>query len=211
MIKQISEERARIDAYKHSVGGARFFNDRAFREDFEWLILSYLTSALSAAGWKYPEYAEKLPPPAPDFQTYLTRDLPSSPIEITEVLRPGYRRGAFHRKAAQSGERIHNIPNPHPQPWSSFLSVLRKKLAKSYSGHSSLLIYHDMADSEFPEHAPWHERLFARLRTWTYESDCTCDLTQSRYQNIFVVDASGIGAVRLYPHWDVIRETPFPW
>lgn len=210
MIKEIAEERARIDGYKHAVRGAQFFNDRRYREDLEWLILSYLTSALSAAGRECPEYAEKLQPPEPDFQTYLTRDLPHWRIETTEVLRPDYRRGDFHREAARSGQRVQYVPDPHPQPWSSFLYVLRAKLVKPYSARSSLLIYHDMSDSEFPDYAPWHERLFARLRTWTHESDSTCDLTRSRYQNIFVVDASGIGAVRLHPHWDVIRETPFP-
>jgi hypothetical protein len=210
MIKRIGEERARIEGYKHTVGGAQFFNDRKYREDFEWLILSYLTTALSAAGWECPKYAEKLQPPEPDFQTYLTRDVPHWLVETTEVLRPDYRRGDFHREAARSGQKIHDIPDPHPEPWSSFLYVLREKLAKPYSVRSSLLIYHDMTASDFPDYAPWHERLFARARTWTYDSASTCDLTKSRYQNIFVVDASGIGAVRLHPHWDVIQETPFP-
>jgi hypothetical protein len=210
MIKRISKERARIEGYKHTVGGAQFFNDRRYREDFEWLILSYLTTALSAAGWESPEYAEKLQPPEPDFQTYLTRDVPHWSIETTEVLRPDYRRGDFHRGAARSGKRIHDVPDPHPEPWCSFFQILRGKLAKPYSFRSSLLIYHDMTASEFPDFVPWHERLFSQLRTWTHDSNSTCDITRSQYQNIFVVDASGIGAVRLHPHWDVIRETPFP-
>jgi hypothetical protein len=69
VIKRISEERKRIDSYKHTVGGAAFFNDPVYREDFEWLMLSYLTGALAAVGWKYPEYAEKLMPPLPDAET----------------------------------------------------------------------------------------------------------------------------------------------
>jgi hypothetical protein len=71
------------------------------------------------------------------------------------------------------------------------------------------VIYDDMTASDSSDHAPWHERLFRRLKTWTYESATTCDLTRSQYQNIFVVDASGLDAVRLYPHWDVIRPRPF--
>ena len=209
-IKCISEERARIDAYKHKVGGANFFNERKYREDFEWLILSYLAGALKAADLEYPEFAKKLDPPEPDFQTYLAPNTPLWLIETTEVLRPDYKRGAFHREAAQSGRRIYHIPPPHPQPWSSFLQVLRAKLKKEYSRRASLLIYHDMTASDFPNYDPWHELLIDELRTWTQESESKCDLTQSRYQNIFVVDASGVGAVRLHPHWDVIRKSPFP-
>jgi hypothetical protein len=210
VIKRIDQERARIDGNKFTVSGAQFFNDRKYREDFEWLILSYLTGALSVAGWHAPQYAEKLRPPQPDFQTYLAPGDPYWLVEVTEVLRPGYQRGDFHREAARSGQKIHDIPKPHPQPWSSYLHVFRTKLAKPYSAGCSLLIYDDMTASDFPDYAPWHERLFTRLRTWTHNSATTCDLRQSRYENIFVVDASGIGAIRLEPHWDVIRESPFP-
>ena len=204
MIRRIEDERARIARYQPTVGGAKFFNNRQYHEDFEWLILSYLTRALSNAGWKYPEYAETLRPPQPDFQTYLTPDAPYWLIETAEVLPPDYRRGGFHR-AVGNGKNGHAIASPHPQPWSSYYQVFRTKLAKPYAANSSLLIYDDLTTSDFRDYAPWHERLFAQLKTWTYDSATTCDLTRSQYQNIFVVDASGIGAVRLHPHWDVIR------
>src|SRR2546421_11349840 len=71
MIKRISDERARIDGYKLAVGAAEFFNNRAYDEDFEWLILAYLGEILSSIGRQAPEYAQKLQPPNPDFQTYL--------------------------------------------------------------------------------------------------------------------------------------------
>jgi hypothetical protein len=83
--------------------------------------------------------------------------------------------------------------------------VFRTKLAKPYAPSSSLLIYDDLTASDFSNYVPWHERLFRRLKTWTFDSVTTCDLTRSQYQNIFVVDASGIDAVRLHPHWDVLR------
>ncbi len=209
-IKRIADERARIDAYKFNVGAAEFFNERQYKEDFEWLILSYLTVALSAAGWECPEYAEKLQPPQTDFQTFVDSSTPHWRVEVSEVLRPEYRRGQFHREAARRGEKIHDIPDPHPQPWSTFRHVLNSKLGKPYARGSSLLIYHDMTASDFPDYRPWHERVLNELRRWNYDSTDTCDITQSLYDNIFVVDASGTGALRLYPHWDVIRETPFP-
>lgn len=209
MIKRISDERVRIDGYKLVVGSAKFFNNRAFDEDFEWLILSYLAEILSSIGWPAPEYAQKLDPPNPDFQTYLAPNIAFQRIEVTEVLRPDYQRGKFHRELAKSGRRFYHIPNPHAEPWSSFLRVLRSKLDKKYSANTSLLIYHDMPDSEFPDHIPWHERILAELRPWNHESDTTCDITQSRYDNIYVVDASGVGAVRLHPHWDVLKESAF--
>jgi hypothetical protein len=207
MIRRIEDERARIARYQSTVGAATFFNNRQYHEDFEWLILSYLTRALANAGWKSPQYAEKLRPPQPDFQTYLTPDTPYWLIETTEVLPPDYRRGDFHR-AGGNGKNGHAVAAPHPQPWSSYYHLFRTKLAKPYASNASLVIYDDMTASDFRDYAPWHERLFAQLKTWTFDSATTCDLTRSQYQNIFVVDASGIGAVRLHPHWDVIRGRP---
>lgn len=202
-IRRIEDERARIARYQPAVAGAKFFHDRQYHADFEWLILSYLTRALRNAGWKYPEFAERLPPPQPDFQTYLTADTPYWRIETSEVLPPDYRRGDFLLRNGNKKIKINR--EPPPEPWSSYYQVFRTKLAQPYAANSSLVIYDDMTASDFTDHAPWHDRLFRQLKTWTYESPTTCDLTRSQYQNIFVVDASGIDAVRLYPHWDVIR------
>ena len=88
--------------------------------------------------------------------------------------------------------------------------MFRTKLAKPYAANSSLVIYDDMTAADATDHVPWHERLFRHLKTWKFDSATTCDLTRSQYQNIFVVDASGLDAVRLYPHWDVIRPRQFP-
>ena len=209
-IRRIEDERARIARYQPTISGAKFFNNRQYHEDFEWLILSYLSRALRNAGWKYPKYAERLQPPQPDFQTYVAPDTPHWLIETTEVLPPDYRRGGFHREASRNGQKVNgNTPDLQRQPWSSYYQVFRTKLAKPYASRSSLLIYDDMTASDFPDYAPWHERLFGQLKTWTFDSATTCDLTRSQYQNIFVVDASGLDAVRLYPHWDVIRPRRF--
>jgi hypothetical protein len=205
MIRRIEDERARIARYQATVGGAQFFNNRQYHADFEWLILSYLARTLRHAGWEYPEYAERLPPPQPDFQTYLTADRPHWLIETTEVLPPDYRRGALVRRNGSNGRKVHLAADTPPEPWPSYHQVFRTKLAKPYAANASLVIYDDLTASDFSDHAPWHERLFRRLKTWTYESATTCDLTRSQYQNIFVVDASGLDAVRLYPHWDVIQ------
>lgn len=204
-ITRIEDERARIAHYQGSVAGAVFFNDRQYHSDFEWLILSYLTRALRNAGWKSPEYAQRLQPPHPDFQLYLDPNTPHWRIETAEILPPDYRRGRFHRPAGRNGYKLHLKPEPAPEPWSGYYRVLRSKLAKPFASKSSLLIYDDMTASDFSDYVPWHERLFAELKTWTFDSATMCDLTRSEYENIFVVDASGLGAVRLHPHWDVIR------
>jgi hypothetical protein len=215
-IKRIEDERARIARYQSTVGGGDFFNNRQYHADFEWLILSYLTRALRNAGRPYPEYAEKLQPPQPDFQTYLTPDTPYWKIETTEVLPPDYRRGGFYSQNGKNGKNGNHGSNGHtppisqPQPWASYYQVFRTKLAKPYASNSVLLIYDDLTASDYTDYAPWHERLFARLKTWTFDSATTCDLTRSQYQNIFVVDGSGLDAVRLHPHWDVIRPRRSP-
>ena len=204
-IRRIEDERARIAHYQGSVEGAVFFNDRQYHSDFEWLILSYLTRALRNAGWEFPEYAERLQPPQPDFQLYLNPNTPHWRIETAEILPPDYRRGRFHRPAGRNGYKVHARPDPPPEPWTGYCRVFRSKLAKPFASKSSLLIYDDMTASDFSDYVPWHERLFAQFKTWTFDSATTCDLTRSEYQNIFVVDASGVDAIRLYPHWDVIR------
>jgi hypothetical protein len=210
-MKRIADERARIDAYKRSVRTCTFFNDRKYREDLEWLILSYLVTILSATKRPAPEFAEKLLPPSPDFQTYSAQRECFRQIEITEVLRPGYRRGQFYRELAKTDKRYYQIRDPHPQPWTSFRHVLQSKLTKPYPHNSWLLIYHDMSASEFKDFTPWHERVLGELRSWTQDSDHMCDITASRFESIYVVDASGEGALRLHPHWDVIRQSPYPF
>lgn len=204
-IRRIEEERARIAHYQATVGGADFFTNRQFHSDFEWLILSYLTRALRNAGWESPEFAERLQPPHPDFQLYVRPDAPHWQIETAEILPPDYRRGGFHRQPARNGYKVHVNPSPPPEPWTGYYRMFRSKLAKPFAAQSSLVIYDDMTASDFSDYVPWPERLFAQLKTWNYDSPTTCDLTRSQYQNIFVVDASGLGAVRLHPHWDVIR------
>src|SRR2546423_6219789 len=119
-IRRIEDERARIARYQSSVGGAKFFNNRQYHADFEWLILSYLTRALRNAGWSYPEYAQKLPPPQPDFQTCLTPDTPYWLIETAEVLPPDYRRGDFLRRSGSNGKKTRVTADPTPEPWSNY-------------------------------------------------------------------------------------------
>ena len=203
-MKSIDEERARIDEYRSDVGAAEFFNDPKYKEDFEWLILSYLTRTLRLAGLQTPSFAEKLAPPAPDFQTYFDSGIPCSRVEVTEVLRPQFHRNKFFVDMKRQGLQTFEIPEPHPMPWLSFRDVLRKKLSKSYAAGSWLLVYHDMSDSEYTDGLLWHERILGELRTWTLNSDTTVDITASLYASIYVVDPTGTQVVRLHPQWDVI-------
>jgi hypothetical protein len=207
VIKRIADERTRIDNYEGSISDEDFFNDRRYKEDLEWLTLAYLVDILSSVGWLVPEYAMKIEGDGqPDFQTYLTPNVPHRKVEVTEVLRPGYKRGAFYRSQAARGQKMYQIGGPHPEPWSSFRTVLSSKLDKPYSDGAWLLVYHDMGYSDFQDGQKWHERTLVHLRKWTSDSKTTCDITRSRYENIFVIDSSGQGAVRLHPHWDVINE-----
>lgn len=206
MMKRIAEERTRIDAYKHSVGTEKFFNDRQYKEDIEWLTLAYLADILAATGAVHPQFAEKIQGDGqPDFQTYIQPDIRFRRVEVTEVHRPDYRRGAVFRALAARGTTMYPIGRPHQQPWSSFAKVLRNKIRKPYSPDSWLVIYHNMGYSDFQDGELWHERTQSTLRNWTYESDATCDITRSQFESIFVIDSSGTAAIRLHPHWDVVK------
>ncbi|MDQ6912828.1 MAG: hypothetical protein M3119_06070 [Verrucomicrobiota bacterium] len=206
-IKNISEERRRIDGYKLQVGGARLFNERTYKEDLEWLTLAYMSEILRSHGRESPQYGQKIEGHnEPDFQTYITCDDPFRRIEVTEVLPTGYKRGAFFRELSARRTNSYLIGQRHPKPWSSFAQRLKAKIGKPYSRGSWLVIYHDVGYSEFQDGRLWHERTLSTLRTWTYDSDETCDITRSEYEIIFVVDSSGTVAIRLHPHWDVIKE-----
>jgi hypothetical protein len=209
-MKRIADERNRIQSYQKTIASNEFFNDRRFKDDLEWLILGYLQAILVDVKWPAPEFAKRLVPPEPDFATYDIAGEPFRRIEVTEVLRPEYRRGAHYRELVKSSARFYEIPEPHPKPWTSFYQTLRSKLSKPYASGSWLLIYHDMSASEFDDYSPWHDRIFREAKTWTTDSESAVDVTRSQYESIYVVDASGVGAVRLYPHWDVVRPSPFP-
>jgi hypothetical protein len=207
-MKRIADERARIDGYRFSIGPSDFFNDRQYQPDWEWLILSYLAGILETTGRPAPVFGEKLLPPEPDFQTCSASGAPFRRIEVTEVMRPDRRRNQEHSDRAKSQQLLYDAPDPHPTPWSSFHEVLRSKLDKPYALGTWLLIYHNMPSSEFEDFALWDERVLNTLRTWTTDSTSTCDITRSCYDSIYVVDAGGKGAVRLHPHWDVIKKPP---
>jgi hypothetical protein len=210
-MKRIRDEQARIDAYRFKLKGAHapaaFFNSHE-NEDWEWVILSYLAEILSSVGLQSPEYAQKLKPPSPDFQTYLADKSPFRLIEVTEVIRPGYKRNLSHKRLAAEGITEYEPPRPRPQPWSGFRQVLQKKFSKRYPPDTCLLVYHNMAESEFHDsHPNWHERVLRELRKWTYDSPSSCDITRSRYHSILVIDCTGEAAVRLHPQWDIIQPS----
>ena len=200
----ISAERERIDQLRQSVGFS-FLVDRRYREDLEWLTLSCLVDILKRSGRAFPRYAAKMPPSEPDFSTFLNPTTPFRPVEITEVLRPGYRRDDEYKKVMAGGDPL-RVLEPHPAPWSSFKRVLSNKFTKSFPSNTWLLIYHNMWLFDFqPDDCLWHERVLGQLRAWTFDSHETCDITKSRYEQIYVLDSGCTGAIRLHPHWDVIK------
>jgi hypothetical protein len=202
-MKRISEQRERIEAYRPTVTPAQFYNDRRFRHDREWLILSYLSEILLAAGRPAPVYADKLADgKGPDFQTYsVDREL-FERIEVTEVLRPDYARNRFHFEREKARITEWQPPDPHPDSRSSFHDVFQRKLAKRYAADSSLLIYDDVPHPVFPEFLPWHQRILAD--SWLIRR-----LTSSKYRSIWVIDPTGKAAVQLSPQREVIAEEVF--
>jgi len=202
-----------MDQNRFAAGPNVFFSRRSHKEEWEWVILSYLTNILLSIGRGAPLYAEKLNQSDADFQSYLTPEKTFRKIEVTEVFRSDYRRTEHYRETAKGDcNRSAILPSPHPQPWLSFAHVLREKLAKSYGAGSWLLIYHNMTPPEFNgwESIPWHDLVLNELRTWTKDSPTTCDITKSCYESIYVVDCEGKAAVRLHPHWDIVKAARFP-
>jgi hypothetical protein len=202
----IAAERVRIDSYRFPLGPANFFGDRSHKEGWEWVVLSYLTEILRSVNWVAPDYAEKIAGESqPDFQTYLSLEppMPYRRVEVTVVYPHDYRIGE-HYSAINQKRSGSSSPDMH---WAAFADVLRAKLGKPYASGSWLLIYHDIPPPELDcdLSVPWHEFILRKLRTWTMESSSSCDIRKSAYEAIFVVDCEGKAAVRLYPHWDVVK------
>jgi hypothetical protein len=204
--RRIIDEGARIRGYKEQVTDYEFYS-RGYKDDREWLSLSFFAEIMARAGRTCPEYAAKLQPPEPDFLTYLDPATPHRRVEIAEVLRPERRRQE-DAEAIDTGREppIQWVDPPHPTPWRSFADVLRKKLAKNYARGSWLVIYHNMWSFDFRDRRQWHELVLRETRSWRSDSPDTCDLTRSTYEHIFVIDGSGTGLLRLHPDWDVIHE-----
>ncbi|MDP1588299.1 MAG: hypothetical protein Q8M07_11180 [Prosthecobacter sp.] len=113
---------------------------------------------LNRAGIPHPKYATKNE--CPDFETFENGGNPSWPVEITEVLRPDYRRGDFWKSDPFRNGPINFEPEPLEDIWRQFRVAITSKSTCMYPKGTSLFVYFDISLGSFSNWGtPFEEQL----------------------------------------------------
>jgi hypothetical protein len=205
----ITSEYADVMARLRAKSAAEFFGKRGNESDWEWFILGSALKILEQVGGDVPELAEKHE--APDFLTFRKDGESFVGIEVTEVLRSGYRRNKFHLDEAKKGRKICAIPPPHPTPWKSLAEVLKKKFRKVYPNGTWLLVYLDLSRSDFYAmnsndfEKPWDRIVTEELAQWPRETGYSVDIERSPFERILLMSSDCSGLMEIFPSLLVLK------
>lgn len=207
MISQIHEELNRVTRLAESAEDEFF--DNSHKRDREWWILGHATNLLSQAGAPHPTHAEATEPPEPDFTTFSADGSPFKKIEIAEVLRHERRRHKEMKDAFSSNLTSINGIYPAEDPFRSFRPVLLSKFNKRYGSDCWLLLMHSMMVFEFGGdwRRGWTGQLHHEVDSW-HDAESSVTLSDSPYEQIFVLSSGGDELVSIYPAWSVIHRSP---
>lgn len=187
--KSIATQFQAIDLQKDKVGGLTFFSNRHKRSR-EWHVLGSMQRLLKTRSNDFPEFAEESL--NPDFMTYKSDGSRWHPVEITEILRPDYRRHEHYQKTRDNGPIVFYLPPPLKRPWEELQKQISKKALIEYDRATCLLIYLSLWLFDFPTWSkPVHEQLldqhkkepfrdidrFARVFVLTSGMDTLVELT----------------------------------
>jgi hypothetical protein len=145
--KSIATEFHAIDLQKDNIGGLAFFSNR-YKRSREWHVLGSMQRLLKTRSNDIPEFAEESV--SPDFMTYRSDGSRWHPVEITEVLRPEYRRHEYYQKTRDNGPTISFLPPPLERPWEELQKRISNKAHVEYDRPTCLLIYLSLWLFDFP-------------------------------------------------------------
>jgi len=207
-MKRIKEELNRVRNLVQSIGDEIFIRSNDFRDDREWWVLGETVGILEEKGLDYPSLAIKTKPTEPDFITFIDNHERFKPIEITEVLRPGRKRGDEY-KAKISTESV----KPNEDPWSSFRTVLNDKFQKKYDEDCWLIVYHNVLYfKDITAYGYWHNTILANAELWNETNNGgSCNLHQCPYEKILVLNSSANSLVSIFPELKVIQPEKTPY
>jgi hypothetical protein len=207
-MKRIADELDRIEL---AVSNDRdFLTSHKYKADREWWILAKIIRNLQMCGEIVPDFATQENPPNPDFLTFSGPRQPFKPMEISEVLSPGRRRGDEYKTGKLSSPYRSTPPYPHvlpdPNAWQSLIECLNKKFHKRYQKDCWLLLYHNMISVEISNRGSWVNLVTEEAKCWAENRDNCCDLKSSPYERIIITDSSAEVIVELYPNIHAIRK-----
>lgn len=175
----------------------------------EWWVLGKFAECLAAAQLPYPCFARRVPSGSPDFETFAADGLPFAPIEVTEIIRPGRRRGQELREERPAKPLFWLFPQPDRDPFQSFRSVLAKKCTRGYGDHCVLLVYFNIWNFRFPIESPWPKNLLGEIAASTQPGASNPDYIKGcQFREIVILDPSGTSLVRIYPDRAILKAAP---
>jgi hypothetical protein len=126
---------------------------------------------------------------APDFVCYDAQQKSRTNVEVTEHLKQGRRRSDEYRKLQEASSLvIRDIEPPWMDPgW--LKDAVNGKRTATYGTPALLLIYLNEGTYQAPEE--WQEDL--------RKAAAACDLDNVRFDEVWVLDASGCTATRIKP------------
>jgi len=179
-----------FEARRDMRNGAIFFSRK--NSDFrEWLILCTICDRLRQSGESPPLYAKKT-----EGSDFLLKDTNNSEFgcEVTEALRPGYRRDDYWKRVESAGGSLSEEIEPLVlQPWNPLRNILLKKSAKPYAKSSWLLIVFNIGRFHMLDfESPFHDQILSEHGREPFSS-------LSEFKRVLVLSADFSCLVELFP------------
>jgi len=194
---RISDKKSFVSSMKFTWGAVAYFSHE-HEDEREWDILGSAAALLEHGNTtRLPTFALKQE--SPDFMLYDSSRLLIAGCEVTEVLRPGYRRHSFHKDAVFKPPGFqHGIPESIDNQWEPLTKLLRKKALRPYISDSWLLVYYDIGMLETDDwDTPFHERLLAELELNQLQM---AEEEYERFHRILILSPNMKSLTEIYPN-----------
>jgi len=197
-MRDIASEFDTIEKTKYQIGGPAFFS-RSHKKTREWQVLGVAQNILREQGFDYPVYAKEHE--EPDFIAYRDDSSIWSPIEIVEILPPGYKRQDYHKKLEQRKQpQFLNRIEYLDEPFAPLREQITKKSLKPYAGDTTLIVYYDIGTLYIEAaHLPFEKLITDEHSRQPLEHINT-------FKRVLVLNASLDALLEIYPSWIVIKS-----
>jgi len=186
----IGSEFETIEGSRLEIGRLAFMS-REHKKTREWYVLGAVQKLLAASGLDHPVFAQEKEPP--DFLTFRDDHTVWSPVEVTEVLPPGYRRHDYYRgRATKAFDRL-------KEPFQPLRAGIRKKARKRDDSTTTLLAYFNIGRLRFDDWlTPFHTQLLTEHERNRFEGSDV-------FERVLVISSDFESLVELFPKWQVIK------
>jgi len=172
------------------------------KKDREWHVLAAVVNLLRSARKDAPTLADESE--RPDFQTYKDNGELWAPVEILEILPPGYRRHKEYKERANLKFRAswQVFGSPLADPWQTLKEQIIRKATKGYPSRTALFVYYDIGRFSFRDkHTPFDEQILTTHSKHPFDGVTT-------FHRVLVVNSESNCLVELHPLAHVIVKEP---